>query len=232
MAESALSLAVNGREHQLERKLVLFRAPVTPESGSGPSNGHAGPGGRHAEAPVRRGVDGAATWTAAIMGLGYVGLPTAAALQGQCGRIIGIDVNPQRLRQIEARAADLAGPDRGRLEAALDDGSLELTCDPAAVAKADVVIICVPTPVNGDYVPDLRALRGACESVVGHARPGQTVILTSTTYVGTTRELLAAPLQRRGLRVGSDVFVAFSAERIDPGNPDHVQRKTPRVVGA
>ncbi len=213
MAESALSLAVNGREHQLEGKLALFRAPVTPEPGPGPSNGHSGPG------------------SAAIVGLGYVGLPTAAALQGQCGRIIGIDVSPERLRQIEAREADLAGPDRARLEAALDDRSLELTCDPAAVARADVVIICVPTPVNGDYVPDLRALRGACESVVAHARPGQTVILTSTTYVGTTRELLAGPLQRRGLRSGSDVFVAFSPERIDPGNPDHVQRKTPRVVG-
>jgi UDP-N-acetyl-D-glucosamine dehydrogenase len=213
MAESTLSLAVNGREHQLEGKLALFQAPVT-ESGPGPSNGN-----------------GVSTWSAAIVGLGYVGLPTAAALQGQCGRIIGVDVNPERLAQIEAGEADLAGPDRVRLDAALADGSLEMTCDPAAVAKADAVIICVPTPVDGDYVPDLRSLRGACESVVEHARPGQTVILTSTTYVGTTRELLADPLQRRGLRVGSDVFVAFSPERIDPGNPDHLQRKTPRVVG-
>jgi UDP-N-acetyl-D-glucosamine dehydrogenase len=197
MAESALSLAVNGREHQLERKLVLFRAPVTPEPGPGPSNGHAGPGRRPAQALLPGGLDGAATWSAAIVGLGYVGLPTAAALQGQCGPVTGIDVNPERLRQIEAREADLAGPDRARVEAALDDGSLELTCDPAAAARADAVIICVPTPVSGDHVPDLRALRGACESVVAHARPGQTVILTSTTYVGTTRELLAGPLQRR-----------------------------------
>jgi UDP-N-acetyl-D-glucosamine dehydrogenase len=229
MAESTLSLAVNGREHQLEGKLVLFQAPGT-ASGPGPSNGSAGPGELPSQNPVN-GHNGAQTWSAAIVGLGYVGLPTAAALHGQCGRIVGIDVNPERLRQIEAREADLAGPDRMRLEAALDDGSLEMTCDPAAVAKADAVIICVPTPVDGDYVPDLRALRGACESVVAHARPGQTLILTSTTYVGTTRELLAEPLRRRGLSVGSDVFVAFSPERIDPGNPDHLQRKTPRVVG-
>jgi nucleotide sugar dehydrogenase len=106
-----------------------------------------------------------------------------------------------------------------------------MTSDPAAVAKADAVIICVPTPVDGAYAPDLRALRGACESVVAHARPGQTLILTSTTYPGTTRELLAQPLQRQGMRVGSEVFVAFSPERIDPGNPDHLQRETPRVVG-
>src|SRR5260221_261962 len=100
MAESTLSLAVNGREHQLEGRLALFQAPVT-ESGPGPSNGN-----------------GVATWSAAIVGLGYVGLPTAAALQGQCGRIIGVDVNPERLRQIEAREADLAGPDRVPLDAA------------------------------------------------------------------------------------------------------------------
>src|SRR5258707_4351338 len=165
MAESTLSLAVNGREHQLEGRLALFQAPVT-ESGRGPSNGN-----------------GVATWSAAIVGLGSVGLPTAAALQGQCGRIIGVDVNPERLRQIEAREADLAGPDRVRLDAALADGSLEMTCDPAAVAKADAVIICVPTPVDGDYVPDLRSVRGACESGVVQARRGQTLILTSTTYV-------------------------------------------------
>jgi UDP-N-acetyl-D-glucosamine dehydrogenase len=213
MAESTLSLAVNGREHLLEGKLVLFQAPGT-APGSSPSNGN-----------------GVATWSAAIVGLGYVGLPTAAALHGQCGRIIGVDVNPERLREIEARQADLSGPDRVRLDAALDDGSLEMTSDPAAVEKADAVIICVPTPVDGDYAPDLRALRGACESVVAHARPGQTLILTSTTYVGTTRELLAEPLEGRGLRVGSDVFVAFSPERIDPGNVDHLQRETPRVVG-
>lgn len=217
MSESTLSLAVNGKEHQLRGGLVLFEAPGT---GTGA-----------ASVPGRRAGSGAAAWTAAIVGLGYVGLPTAAALRGRCGRIIGIDVNQGRLREVMARQADLGEPDRVRVDAALSDGSLELTCDPAAVAQADAVIICVPTPVDGDYVPDLGALRAACASVVAHARPGQTLILTSTTYAGTTRELLAEPLERRGLRVGSDVFVAFSPERIDPGNSDHLQWDTPRVVG-
>ncbi len=210
MSQRALSLAVNGREHQLMGRLELFSAPGT-EPGAG--------------AP------GAALESAAIVGLGYVGLPTAAALHGRCERIIGLDVNLDRLEEIAAGEADLGGPDRVRLSAALSDGSLELTSDPAAVAKADAVIVCVPTPVDGDYLPDLGALRGACASVAAHARPGQTLILTSTTYAGTTRELLAEPLEQRGLRVGSDVFVAFSPERIDPGNPDHLQRETPRVVG-
>jgi nucleotide sugar dehydrogenase len=89
----------------------------------------------------------------------------------------------------------------------------------------------VPTPVRDDRSPDLRALRAACEAVVEHARPGQVVVLTSTTYVGTTRELLAEPLHARGLVPGTDVHVAFSPERIDPGNHDHRQRETPRVVG-
>jgi UDP-N-acetyl-D-glucosamine dehydrogenase len=198
-----LSLAVNGREHQLEGKLVRFDPSAT----------------------------GQAPRVVAVVGLGYVGLPTAVALRGQCQRIIGIDISQHRLREVAAAEADLGEPDKVRLEAALADGSLELTSDPAAAAAADAVIICVPTPVDDERVPDLTALRGACQSVVAHARAGQVIVLTSTTYVGTTRELIAVPLQERGLAAGTDVFVAFSPERIDPGNADHLQRETPRVVG-
>src|SRR5450755_3390677 len=209
MSQRSLSLAVNGREYQLTSRLKLYQAPGPPPGGG----------------------DGAVTSSVAIVGLGYVGLPTAIALHGRCERIIGIDLSQQRLAQIAAGSADLTGPDQVELGAALADGSLELTADPTAVKAADAVIICVPTPVDGQYVPDLAALRGACASVAAHARPGQTVILTSTTYAGTTRELLAEPLRRRGMRVGTDVFVAFCPERIDPGNLDHLQRETPRVVG-
>lgn len=213
MPEHRLSLAINGRERQLHRKLVTFEMPV-----SDTGNGN---GGTH---PVE-------AWSAAIVGLGYVGLPTALALHGQCPRIIGVDSSQQRLRDISSRRADLAESYLPILDAALADGSLELTSDPAAVADADAVIICVPTPVDSDHVPDLSALRSACATVAGHAREGQTIILTSTSFVGTTRELLTEPLKQRGLRVGADVFVAFSPERIDPGNPDHRQEETPRVVG-
>ena len=127
--------------------------------------------------------------------------------------------------------ADLAGSAKPRLGVALADGTLRLTGDPAAIASADAVIMCVPTPVDSRHVPELSALRGACADVVAHARAGQTIILSSTTYVGTTTELLAEPLARRGLEPGKDMFVAFSPERIDPGNPDHQQDETPRVVG-
>lgn len=214
MAEHRLSLAVNGRERELHRKLVLFegRRPSGPD------------GGRSAAGAAPQGV-------AAVVGLGYVGLPTALSLHGRRSRIIGIDISAARLDAIAGRRADLSDADRPRLKAALDDGSLELTGAVSAAAEADAVIICVPTPVDGDRTPDLSALRAACAAVVASARAGQTIILTSTTYVGTTTQLLTEPLARRGLRAGTDVFVAFSPERIDPGNPDHVQRDTPRVVG-
>jgi UDP-N-acetyl-D-glucosamine dehydrogenase len=212
VAEHRLSLAVNGRESLLHQKLITYRA--ADGAGAGQQNGRQASAG-----------------SVAIVGLGYVGLPTAVALHGAARRIIGIDLNEQRLRDILAQDADLGGPDRDRLAAALADGSLELTTDPAAAKAADGVIICVPTPVDRRQSPDLSALRAACGTVVRHTRPGQLIVLTSTSYVGTTRDLLTEPLAARGLVAGTDVHVAFSPERIDPGNPDHVQRETPRVVG-
>jgi UDP-N-acetyl-D-glucosamine dehydrogenase len=206
-----LSLAINGRERKLSGDLIAYRPPA----------GHNGNGNGH----------GAGIGTAAILGLGYVGLPTALALYGRCPRILGIDISEERLGVIAARDADLADNDRLVLDAALSSGVLELTSDIGALSAADTVIICVPTPVDESYVPDLTALRGACASVVAVARPGQTIILTSTSYVGTTQELLTEPLAARGLRAGQDVFVAFSPERIDPGNPEHEHRETPRVAG-
>ena len=167
----------------------------------------------------------------AIIGLGYVGLPTALALHNCCRRIIGVDVSQNRLDEIAAHRADLSEPDKVILTKALTDGAFEMTTTLGTMSQADAVIICVPTPVTSDNTPDLTLLRSACARAVSYARPGQTLILTSTTFVGATAELLAAPLEARGMRVGTDVFVAFSPERIDPGNPDHLQRVTPRVVG-
>jgi UDP-N-acetyl-D-glucosamine dehydrogenase len=167
----------------------------------------------------------------AIVGLGYVGLPTALALHGRCKRVIGIDALQSRLDVIRAGDADLNDADRETLIRAASDGSFEMTTEMSAMGEADAVIICVPTPVTEANEPDLAMLRAACGDAVRHARWGQTFILTSTTYIGTTREMLARPLAERGLEVGSDVFVAFSPERIDPGVPEHYQRTTPRVVG-
>jgi nucleotide sugar dehydrogenase len=167
----------------------------------------------------------------AIVGLGYVGLPTALAFAAAGAAVTGIDANPGRLAAIRRQHVDLAHADKASLDAALSDPEFVLTDDTAALSRADAVVICVPTPVDSHLNPDLRPLAGACSTVVDHARAGQTIILTSTTYVGTTRELLAAALADRGLVAGEDVFVAFSPERIDPGNTQFALQAVPRVVG-
>ncbi|MFJ8885450.1 nucleotide sugar dehydrogenase [Streptomyces sp. NPDC102402] len=169
--------------------------------------------------------------TVAVIGLGYVGLPTALSLHAAGHTVIGVDTSESRLGDIRSGRVDLLPSQHSRLTAALPDPAFRLTAEPAAVADADSVIICVPTPVDGMLRPDLRALTAACASVVRHALPGQLLVLTSTSYVGTTRDLLVAPLTARGLRPGEDVFVAFAPERIDPGNPSHSPDRTPRVIG-
>jgi len=210
VAEHRLSLAINGRERLLEKRLVPFYLP----------DGQPAAGSKAAQ-----------LGSVAIVGLGYVGLPTALALCGSASQITGFDISEDRLRAIETGDVDLSNLDRARLAQASSDDSFRLTSDSATLAEADAVIVCVPTPVDEDHVPDLTALRSACQTVVTYAHPGQTIILTSTSFVGTTRQLLAEPLGARGLAAGTDVYVAFSPERIDPGNADHLQRETPRVVG-
>jgi UDP-N-acetyl-D-glucosamine dehydrogenase len=167
----------------------------------------------------------------AVVGLGYVGLPTAIALRNAGCRIVGIDVSGPRLSAIREGEAELLESEQRDLSRHLASDGFVLTNRIKALDAADLVLICVPTPVDRHLRPDLEILRDACASVVRHARPGQTLVLTSTTYVGTTRELLAEPLSERGLRVGEDVFVAFAPERIDPGVGEHEQLQTPRVLG-
>jgi UDP-N-acetyl-D-glucosamine dehydrogenase len=171
------------------------------------------------------------TITVAVVGLGYVGLPTALALREGGADVIGIDASASRLERIASGDVDLLDRDRPRLEEALASGRMGMATDPARIAEADAVLICVPTPVDERLRPDLRAVRSACADVVANARPGQTLILTSTTYVGTTRELLAEPLAARGLRPGLDVHVAFAPERINPGDALWEQARVPRVLG-
>ncbi|MFF3610670.1 nucleotide sugar dehydrogenase [Streptomyces sp. NPDC002580] len=167
----------------------------------------------------------------AVVGLGYVGLPTALGLLAAGTEVIGIDVSAERLADVRAGAVDLLPSDLERLERFNGDPRFTVTDDPAALARARTVLVCVPTPVDRHLAPDLRALTAAASTVVEHAVAGQLLMLTSTTYVGTTRDLLEEPLAKRGFTVGEDIFVAFSPERIDPGNAKHTQDTTPRVVG-
>jgi nucleotide sugar dehydrogenase len=167
----------------------------------------------------------------ALVGLGYVGLPTALAFHAARRKVLGIDTSPQRLNDIVSENVDLLDSDRLRLHRAINDARFTLSADPALLAEARAVIIAVPTPVDEHLLPDLSILKAACAAVVEHAVPGQVLILTSTTYVGSTHDLLVTPLAARGFTVGTDIHVAFSPERIDPGNDRHSHEDVPRVVG-
>jgi UDP-N-acetyl-D-glucosamine dehydrogenase len=181
---------------------------------------------RHGVTPIPGGLQ-----SVAIVGMGYVGLPTALGLHDSSLTVFGLDVNPMRIEAIRSGAVDLVDADRERLENALSGDSLHLTSESSCLQLADAVIICVPTPLDRHLTPHLDALTSACRAVVENASLGQTIILTSTTFAGTTRELLIEPLQERGFTIGEDLYVAFSPERIDPGVAEHTQRATPRVVG-
>ena len=167
----------------------------------------------------------------AVVGLGYVGLPTALSLADHGAEIIGCDVSESRLADIKSGRVDLHDHDRSRLTRHLRREFIRLTTEPAAIADAEGVLVCVPTPIDAHQNPDLTALSAACDSVVRYATAGQTIVLTSTTYVGCTHDLLVRPLEERGFDVGNEVFVAFSPERIDPGVVEHSPERTPRVVG-
>lgn len=185
-----------------------------------------------AEKPCGPAADSGFRHDVAVVGLGYVGLPTALAFH-DCGlRVLGVDISRGRLTAIRSGEVDLIARDRQRLDAALAGSSgFALVDDVEALGQARTVVVCVPTPVDEHLMPDLLPLVGACRDVVRQAREGQLLVLTSTTYVGCTRDMLVRPLAERGLRVGEDIWVAFSPERIDPGNDRYVQRMVPRVVG-
>jgi UDP-N-acetyl-D-glucosamine dehydrogenase len=167
----------------------------------------------------------------AVVGLGHAGLPTALAYYASGRTVLGVDTSADRLISIGTGFADLVESDRERLEQALMDDRFQMTVDLRTIATARSVIICVPAPVDDYYAPDVATLKDACAAAVQQAVPGQLFMLTTTAYVGCAEELLVRPLRARGLEVGTDVFVAFSAERIEPGSNAIDQEAVPRVVG-
>ena len=166
--------------------------------------------------------------TLGVVGLGYVGLPTAISFLTRGHEVVGFDVSEERLAAIRSGDVDLLPVDHERLAAATN---FRLTSDAKDLQDCDAVIIAVPTPVDRHLVPDLSMLTSACKAVVENATADQVVILTSTTYAGTTADLLVGPLTKRGFKIGAGVHVAFSPERIDPASTTFHQDDVPRVVG-
>ncbi len=166
-----------------------------------------------------------------VLGLGYVGLPVVVAF-GEAGfRTVGFDVDEGVVDGIRGGGSHIRDVEGERVARLVDAGTLEATMEFGRLGELDAVIICVPTPLSKTGDPDVSFIVRATEDLLQHLRPGQMVILESTTYPGTTRELLQGKLEETGLRVGRDVFLAFSPERVDPGNPVYHLVNTPKVVG-
>ena len=166
----------------------------------------------------------------AVIGQGYVGLSLAASAAVEGLHVLGIDVDEARVAQLRAGINVVPGVPDDVYALAVDTGRLELTTDFSGVGSVDVVVICVPTPIT-DHRPDLRAVESAGRQVARFLRRETMVILESTTYPGTTEQVLRPLLESHGLRCGRDFLLAFSPERIDPGNTKYGLRNTPRVVG-
>lgn len=166
-----------------------------------------------------------------VVGLGYVGLPLAVELAEAGYRVVGFDVSARVVDGINAGRSHVQDIPTERLAKLVKAGKISATTDLKRLAEPDGIAICVPTPLGKTRDPDVSFISAATDSVVETIRPGQVVILQSTTYPGTTREMLLPALEKGGLKVGVDFFLAFSPERVDPGNPKYNTHNTPKVVG-
>jgi UDP-N-acetyl-D-glucosamine dehydrogenase len=164
-----------------------------------------------------------------IVGLGYAGLPLAVAFAEAGFQTVGLDLDARRVAAINAGQSYIDDIPSERLAAL--DGRLRATTDGADLGGCDAVTICVPTPLSKAQAPDISAIVAASDTIARHLRPGQLVVLESTTYPGTTEEVVLPRLAAGGLRVGEEFFLAFAPERIDPGNRHFAARNTPKVVG-
>jgi UDP-N-acetyl-D-glucosamine dehydrogenase len=166
-----------------------------------------------------------------IVGQGYVGLPLAVEFARVGFPVIGLDTDPNRVVALSLGRSGSPDVTNADLTALLHEGRYEASTDFAVLERSDVVIICVPTPLRKSKDPDISYVVAAGEAAAARFRPGQLVVLESTTYPGTTEELLLPMFRERGARIGEDLFLAFSPERIDPGNPVFKARDIPKVVG-
>ena len=173
----------------------------------------------------------ARTLRVAIIGLGYVGLPLATAFAEAGFHVTGIDLDQNKVESANKGESYIADVASETLRHLLDTGHLQFTTDFSALEDVDALSICVPTPLSKTRDPDMSYILAATKQVKAHLRTGQLIVLESTTYPGTTDEAVLPVLETSGLKVGTDFYLAFSPERIDPGNPHFGAKNTPKVVG-
>ncbi len=166
-----------------------------------------------------------------VVGLGYVGLPLAVEFARAGFTVTGIDISPEKVGRVNAGDSYVGDIPRALLAPLVESGKLTATTDFAAVLELDTINVCVPTPLRKTKDPDMSFIVSACQEVARHFHAGMLVILESTTYPGTTDELVLPMLAKSGLTVGTDFFLCFSPERVDPGNPRFQTANIPKVVG-
>ncbi|HLQ77386.1 MAG TPA: nucleotide sugar dehydrogenase [Terriglobia bacterium] len=166
-----------------------------------------------------------------VIGLGYVGLPLALTLNDAGFPVTGIDLDENRVQRLCDRTSYVTDVGNNELAKAMDGGRFKVTSDAEVIRELDAVIICVPTPLRKSKEPDLSYVMSAVDMIASRLRSGQLIILESTTYPGTTEELILPQLEKAGCRVGSDCFLAYSPERVDPGNKEFSTRNIPKIVG-
>lgn len=170
------------------------------------------------------------TARAGIIGLGYVGLPLAMAIARSGFPVTGFDVDPKKIVAIEARRSYIDAVASADMQTEIDAGRFTATTEFTSLADCDVIVICVPTPLTKHRDPDLSFVEATSRSIAAHLRPGQLVVLESTTYPGTTDDVVKVILEKTGLKSGTDFFVGFSPEREDPGNQHFHTATIPKVV--
>ncbi len=166
-----------------------------------------------------------------VVGLGYVGLPLIDAYISAGFKAIGYDVDDAKADALNQGKSYIAHIAHEKIQSWLDKKSFEATTDMNRLSEADVILICVPTPLSDSRDPDLSYVEMTTESIAKTLRPGQMIVLESTTYPGTTKDILLPILEKSGLKAGEDFFLAYSPEREDPGNPDFTAGTIPKVVG-
>ena len=166
-----------------------------------------------------------------VIGLGYVGLPLAVEFGRGGFRVIGFEVDPSRIETISQGRSYIPDVSSDIVQSLVEREKLSATSDFSELAQTDAVIICVPTPLRKTKEPDISFILAAAEQVQKHIQPPQLIILESTTYPGTTDEVLLSMLEERGLELNKDFYLAFSPERVDPGNKQYQTHNIPKVVG-
>ena len=166
-----------------------------------------------------------------IVGLGYVGLPLAVEFAQVGFRVVGIDVDVKKVRSVNGGVSHIEDVPSATLKALVRDGLIRAQSDYQGCGKLDAILIAVPTPLRKTKDPDISYIVASMDAIAPQVRAGQLIILESTTYPGTTEEILRPALEAGGLSVGRDIFLAFSPERVDPGNKLYQTKNTPKVVG-